>query len=182
MATAIIPAATALLRARSRDDGSVELHHHRGRHPALSACRRRAPCVAVRPRSDACDHSPKTPGEPLRRRYGRQLRSPAWRPADAPMATVHSLSVPAIGAAWISLRGNSCGECGGTQEAATEAYAWLRGSSAANPLTIDCEGLASTSLPRIVYRTRSTVAVVQAGVHNNCVQNCQLRLMRLEAV
>jgi hypothetical protein len=33
MATAVFPAATALLRARSRDDGSVELHHHRGRHP-----------------------------------------------------------------------------------------------------------------------------------------------------
>jgi hypothetical protein len=32
MATAVFPAATALLRARSRDDGSVELHHHRGRH------------------------------------------------------------------------------------------------------------------------------------------------------
>ena len=36
MATAIIPAATALLRARSRDDGSVELHHHRGHDPGLS--------------------------------------------------------------------------------------------------------------------------------------------------
>jgi hypothetical protein len=30
MATAVIPSATALLRARRRDDGSVELHHHQG--------------------------------------------------------------------------------------------------------------------------------------------------------
>ncbi|MGL5136879.1 MAG: hypothetical protein ACRC7G_03840 [Beijerinckiaceae bacterium] len=28
MATAIIPAATALLKARRRDDGYIELHHH----------------------------------------------------------------------------------------------------------------------------------------------------------
>jgi hypothetical protein len=30
MATAVIPAATALLKARGRDDGSVELHHAMG--------------------------------------------------------------------------------------------------------------------------------------------------------
>jgi hypothetical protein len=33
MATDIIPAATALLKAQSRDHGSVELHHVQGRHP-----------------------------------------------------------------------------------------------------------------------------------------------------
>jgi len=33
MATAVIPSATALLRARRRDDGSVELHHVPGRDP-----------------------------------------------------------------------------------------------------------------------------------------------------
>jgi len=32
MATDIIPAATALLKAQSRDHGSVELHHVQGRH------------------------------------------------------------------------------------------------------------------------------------------------------
>jgi len=35
MANAVIPAATALLKARSRGDGSVELHHHRGRRPSF---------------------------------------------------------------------------------------------------------------------------------------------------
>jgi hypothetical protein len=33
MATAVIPAATALLKARGRDDGSVELHHAMGHDP-----------------------------------------------------------------------------------------------------------------------------------------------------
>ena len=35
MATDIIPAATALLKARSRDYRSVELHHVQGRHQGM---------------------------------------------------------------------------------------------------------------------------------------------------
>jgi len=35
MATAVIPSATALLRARRRDDGSVELHHVPGHDPRV---------------------------------------------------------------------------------------------------------------------------------------------------
>jgi len=44
MATGISPPATALLTARRRDDGSIELHHHLARPPPRF-CSRSASCA-----------------------------------------------------------------------------------------------------------------------------------------